>query len=115
MMKHSSDAVLYGGMDDFTNWVGTLGVPIPHILGALGKYIEFIGGAFVSLGFITRFFASLIAANLLIAISLTEGLLAFFYADIPATYMLLGIAIVLNGPGKMSIDSYFVQKVFKNT
>ena len=74
---------------------------------------EFVGGVLLMVGFMTRPAALLNAILTCVAAFIYHegnivkpGLLAFFF-------MIMCISILLNGPGKYSID-YFIYKKFNN-
>ena len=92
----------FAALQQYANNIATLG--IPHWLGYISAFAEFVGGMFLVLGLLTRFFALLIAMNMivaLVAVDLRQG-----YAGTQYSLALASIAVMLllTGPGKAALD-----------
>jgi len=86
MMFHSYHPIFVSDMVGFTQYIDSLGVPIPEIIAYIVKFSEFFGGLFLLFHFQTRLFSALIMIVMAVAsffahkgLILTEGELAFNY------------------------------------
>ena len=103
MAVHGYEKVIpHGALNHYAHYIGSLG--IPSWLGYVSAYTEFAGGILLILGLLTRFAASLIAINLLVA---------FFYVGIHQgfgiyNYILalaaLGLMLTFSGAGTLALD-----------
>ena len=106
-----------GGTDRVAGFFGSLGVPLPGVMGPFISYLELLGGLALILGVFTRVFSLLFVGDMLVALLLV-GIPAFGGADsIPAGWselrtellLLLGsLALALLGPGLLSLDAAFL-------
>lgn len=103
-----------GGTDRVAGFFGSLGVPLPGLMGPFIAYLELIGGLALILGLLTRVFSLLFVANMLVAILLVTGPAMFGAENIVAGFndtrtevlLLLGsAALALLGAGPLSVDS----------
>jgi putative oxidoreductase len=91
--------------ENFVGW----GIPFPQFLTPLTSCIEFFGGMFLLLGFLTRISAGALGVTMIVAIKAArwgevdslETLLGFDEFEYLALFLWLAIA----GPGVVSIDS----------
>ena len=92
-------------LDHFSHFVAGLG--LPPWLGYVSAFTEFLGGALLILGLLTRFAALLIAIDLSVALVKVD--LHHGYAASEYTLALLAIAVMLllNGPGVAALDRRF--------
>ncbi len=83
-----------------------LGFPAPELFAWAAGLSEFVGGAFLALGLLTRLSSFFIAFTMLVA------LLGVHYADpfqkqeLAFLYFFIAIAFLLKGAGDWSIDKY---------
>lgn len=97
--------------ENFVGW----GIPFPHILTPFVSGVEFFGGLFLLLGFLTRVSAGALAITMIVAIRSAkwadvdslETLLGFDETEYLALFVWLAIA----GPGKAALDPW-LQKAF---
>lgn len=87
-----------------------LGIPAPAFHALLVGNVEFIGGAFVAIGLLTRTAALPLAITMVVAIATAllpdvEGVLDFITLDETLYLALLAWAIT-HGPGKWSLDAW---------
>ena len=90
--------------DNFIGW----GVPFPHVLTPLVSGIEFFGGLFLLVGFLTRISAGALGVTMIVAIKSAkwadvdslETLLGFDETEYLALFVWLAIA----GAGSVSLD-----------
>jgi putative oxidoreductase len=93
-------------IENFIGW----GIPFPHFLTPLTAGIEFFGGLFLLLGFLTRISAGALGVTMIVAIKAArwgevdslETLLGFDEFEYLALFLWLAIA----GPGVVSIDHW---------
>ena len=91
--------------DNFTGW----GIPYPQVLTPFVSGVEFFGGLFLLLGFLTRISAGALGVTMIVAIRAAkwadvdslETLLGFDEFEYLALFLWLAIA----GPGVISLDS----------
>ena len=96
---------LLAGAEAFGHYVATLG--LPYWLGYVAVVTEFLGGLCLILGLLTRFWALLIAGDMLVAIVRVD--IHHGYAGSQYSLALFGIALMLlvAGSGAMSLDRRF--------
>jgi putative oxidoreductase len=100
--------------ENFIGW----GVPFPHFFTPLTSGIEFFGGMFLLLGFLTRISAGALGVTMIVAIKAArwgdvdslETLLGFDEFEYLALFLWLAIA----GPGPLSVD-HWLQRWLKKT
>ena len=94
------------GITGYADWLKSLGFPLPMASAILSAYTEFIGAILILLGWKTRWTGLALAINFLLAVLV--GHLAIgdtFPNTFPALVLLaMSIFLILNGPGKPSID-----------
>jgi putative oxidoreductase len=103
MAVHGYEKVIpHGALNHHVRYIISLG--IPHWLGYVSAYTEFVGGILLIIGLLTRLTAALIAINMLVA---------FFYVGIHQgfgiyNYILalvaLGIMLTFYGAGALALD-----------
>lgn len=91
-----------GALQHFAQFVRSLG--IPPWLGYVSAFTELLGGIFVILGLLTRFWAFMIAGNMCVALASVN--LHHGYAGSEYTFALISIALMLvfYGAGALSVD-----------
>src|ERR1700745_79008 len=100
---HGYQKVLpHGALNHYVPYIPSLG--LPHWLGYVSAYTEFVGGLLLILGLFTRLASALVAINMLVA---------FFYVGIHQgfgiyNYILalvaLGIMLTFYGAGALALD-----------
>ena len=108
MFFHGLDK-LTGGPAGFGQFLGSLGVPAPVLMGWVVTLLELVGGAMLVLGLLTRLVAALMTLELIGAIVLvtgSQGLIGTegvgYERDL--AYIAGLLTLVLLGPGRPSID-----------
>lgn len=101
---------LFGGTSHFAQMLGSMNVPAPSLMAVVVAVVEFFGGLFVFVGFLTRIVAALIAIEMIVAILRvhTPGKAPFSGQggiEFPLGMLLIAISLVLSGAGVLSIDS----------
>src|ERR1700756_2125350 len=92
--------------ENFISW----GIPFPHVLTPFVSGVEFFGGLFLLLGFLTRISAGALGIVMIVAIRAAkwgdvdslETLLGFDEFEYLALFLWLAIA----GPGVVSVDAW---------
>ena len=93
------------GFNYFNHFVVSLG--LPYWLGYVSIVTEFVGGAFLILGLLTRFCALMIAGNMLVAlwkVNLHHGYTGSEYSIVLVTMALM---LVVAGSGSLALDRRF--------
>ena len=92
---------------EFVTYLTTLGFPFPVVGAYLSVYTEFIGGILLLLGLWTRWTAMLLVINFSVAVGLAHLAINDTYQNTsPSTNILaVSIFLLLNGPGRFSIDA----------
>ncbi|MDR3386547.1 MAG: DoxX family protein [Rudaea sp.] len=96
---------LDGFTDRFVDW----GIPFPAFSAAASAWVEFLGGGFIMLGFLTRLTSVAMIVNMIVAIALVVikkvgGFDDFIELD-EFVYILIFFWLLMAGPGAASIDS----------
>lgn len=91
--------------DRFVNW----GIPFPAFSAPLSAWAEFLGGAFLMLGLLTRLTSVALIINMIVAIALVVfpkvgGFDDFVELD-EFLYILIFFWFVMAGPGAASLDT----------
>lgn len=97
-------------MPEFAAYLQSLGFLFPPLPGAyLSTYTEFVGGILWLLGFQTRLASVLLIINFSVALGMAHLNINDSYQNTMPSLNLLavGIFLLLNGPGRYSIDGYF--------
>jgi putative oxidoreductase len=103
MIVHGYQKVMpHGALNHFAHYVVTLG--LPHWLGYVSAYTEFVGGMLLVIGLLTRFAAAMIAINMLVAlftVGIHQGFGIYNYIIALAA---IAIMLVVYGAGAMALD-----------
>ena len=92
----------FAALQQFANNIATLG--IPHWLGYVSAFAEFAGGMFLILGLLTRFFAFLVAINMIVAIAAVDYHRGYAGAQYSLSLTTIAIMLLLAGPGRAALD-----------
>ncbi|MEQ8362399.1 MAG: DoxX family protein [Cyclobacteriaceae bacterium] len=103
MMWYSFPVLFQGGMGDFTNWIGTLGIPLPSVLAVVGKCSEFFGGLMILTGFYSRIGAFFVAITMFVATATAGNFEIFTGAGISFNLFIMSTTIFIGGSGKFSL------------
>ncbi|MGF7214458.1 putative oxidoreductase [Spirosoma lacussanchae] len=94
------------GLPGYADWLTSLGFPLPMVSAALSAYTEFIGCILLVLGWKTRWAALFLIINFSLALLVAHVAIGdTFKNTLPAlTIWAVSVFLLLNGPGKPSID-----------
>ncbi|MFL5819381.1 MAG: DoxX family protein [Solirubrobacteraceae bacterium] len=102
---------LTSGPEGFSHLLAELGVPAPAFMGYLVTYTELVAGALLVVGLLSRLAALALTIELVVAIVLVKaniGLIAGHGsgagAELDLAYLAGFLAILLAGPGRVSLD-----------
>ncbi|MGE4487927.1 MAG: DoxX family protein [Kiritimatiellales bacterium] len=109
MMTHGCTK-LFGGMEKFTGFVTSLGVPAPHIMAWLAAGSESLGALLLLIGLLTRPAAFMIICTMSVAIFGALGGQPFAKQELAWLYLVPALMFLLKGAGKWSIDFLLSKK-----
>jgi putative oxidoreductase len=94
------------GIPGYASWLNDLGFPLPTVGAVLSAYTEFFGALLMVVGWKTRWAALFLTINFVLAVAVAHIATADTYKNsFPAVNLLaMSIFLLLNGPGKPSID-----------
>ena len=103
-----------GGFTGTIDFLTSLGIPVPLYSALVVSVVEFAGGLFLILGFVTRWSAVLLLINMLVAffvVHVKNGLLVSNGGYEFVLVLIAGLAVVFaSGAGKLSLGSKFKNK-----
>lgn len=112
-LAHGVQKVFTFGHAGVTGMLGSMGFPLPGVLSVVLMAVEFLGGAALVLGFLTRWAAGLNAFDMAVAILLVHLKNGFFNPggfEFPLTLLAACIVLVLHGPGAASVDGALAKR-----
>lgn len=109
MMTHGVPK-LFGGLEGFTGYVESLGVPAPAVMAFLAAFAESFGALFLLLGLLTRPCALMLAATMAVAALGAHGADGFAAQEKAWLYFFPCILFLLKGAGRWSIDFLLSRK-----
>jgi putative oxidoreductase len=96
---------LLSGAEAFGRYVATL--HLPYWLGYVSVVTEFFGGLCLVLGLLTRFWALLIAGDLLVAIVKVDIHHGYTGSQYSLTLLVIALMLLVAGSGALSLDRRF--------
>ena len=109
LMTHGI-AKMAGGLEQFTGFVTSLGVPAPHVMAFLATFAESFGAAFLALGLLTRPAAFMIICTMGVAIFGALHGQPFAKQELAWLYFFPALMFLLKGAGRWSIDFMITRK-----
>lgn len=103
MLTHGYEK-MFGGLEDFTGFVASLGVPAPQVMAFLAAFAESFGALFLILGLLTRPAAFMIFCTMGVAIFGAHGGDGFAAQEKAWLYLMPTLLFLLKGAGKWSLD-----------
>src|SRR5687768_1526207 len=104
MMAHGIGKV--PPQEGLINRAGEIGFPAPTLFAWAAGLSEFVGGAFLALGFLTRVSSFFIACVMLTALVGVHHSDPFAKQELAFLYFFIALAFLLKGAGDWSIDRY---------
>ena len=92
----------FAAIDHHAHYVVSLG--LPYWLGCLSALTEFLGGALLILGLLTRFAAFLVATNMLVAILFVNIHHGYTGSQYSLALFVIALMLLFFGPGKAALD-----------
>lgn len=94
----------WGTLDTFASGLAENGYPIPEVMAVLAALAESAGAALVALGLLTRPAALTVMTTMLVAAFVQHGAGPFGKQELPLTYALMCIGLIVAGAGRFSLD-----------
>ncbi len=104
MMAHGSGKI--PPPEGLVTGAASIGFPAPVIFAWAAALSEFVGGAFLALGFLTRVSSFFIACTMLTALVGVHYADPFQKQELAFLYLFIALAFMLKGAGDWSIDRY---------
>ncbi len=107
-LAHGSQKLFVFHFAGVTQFFTQAGIPLPSVSAVVVTLVEFFGGVALGLGLGTRVAATLLAINMLGAISLVHFKNGFFLPtgfEYAFTLLLVNAGLVLSGPGTLALDN----------
>ena len=100
-------------LSNVSEYLATLGLPMPAQMAVFIAYVEFFGGIFLAMGLASRVTGLVLTINLTMVyvIGDHEALLSFFsdpdkfVAAAPFAFLIVSLIVLICGPGRISVDS----------
>ena len=97
-------------MAEFAQFLAVIGSPAPELAAPISVWTQFLVGALLIPGGLTRWAGLLLALNFLVAVALigtTQGVFADITRELfgPMMCVLAGLVLATHGPGPLSLDS----------
>jgi putative oxidoreductase len=93
---------LLGSMEHFNDFVVTL--HLPRWLGYVSTITEFVGGLFLIVGLLTRFWAALIAINMVFALVTVNVRNGYSASQYSIALLAMALMLLTAGSGNYSLD-----------
>ena len=100
---------MFGGLEQFSGFVASLGVPAPQVMAFLAAFAESFGAILLAIGLLTRPAAFLIVATMAVAICGAHKGQPFSVQEAAWLYLVPALFFLLMGAGRWSAD-WFVSK-----
>jgi putative oxidoreductase len=99
-------------LDKVTEFFTSLNLPMPAQTAVAISCLEFFGGIFLAIGFLSHFWALALTINLIVAYITADREALFsifsdpdkFYAAAPYTFLIASLIVLIFGPGKFAVD-----------
>ena len=105
---------LFGfGFHGVAGFFAGAGIPLPFVSGVIVTLVEFLGGAALIIGLLTRWAAALNGFDMVVAIlvvHLKSGFIAPGGFEHPLVMLAACVALVMLGPGALSVDGALAKR-----
>ncbi len=98
----------------FADWLKEMNIPFPLLSAYLAKGVEFIGGCFLAIGFLTRPICLLLTINMTIATFVANKGDLLVNAQGSFLLLLIVLTIFLLGQDTLSVDNLLLKRQKKN-
>jgi putative oxidoreductase len=105
MMIYHGFQKLFFNMSGFIDYLAKANYPFPTVLAYLAAGSEFFGGLLIVAGFLTQYAAALVLITMLVAGFVAHGSDPFAKKELPLTYALISLSLMLSGSGKWSVET----------
>ena len=102
---------MFGGLEQFTGFVASLGVPAPSVMAFLAAFAESFGAILLAIGLLPRPAAFLIVATMAVAVFGAHKGAAFSVQEAAWLYLVPALFFLLKGAGRWSLDWFVSKKV----
>jgi putative oxidoreductase len=102
------------GFHGVADFLGSHGIPVPTLAAVVLTLVELIGGIVLILGVLTRYFAALLAIDMLVAIITVHAKNGFFApkgVEFPLLLLVANLNLMLAGPGALSVSAFRKKKI----
>ena len=97
-------------MQEFVVFLTQNGFPVPHLMAPLSVYAQFICGALLVLGLLTRWAGAIIAFNFVVAVVMVHWHQDFRGWWPALVLVLLGLHFMAQGGGRFALDAVLARK-----
>ena len=107
-LMHGGQKLFIYGFGGVAGLMGQVGIPLPMVSAVVVTAVEFLGGAALLLGVLTRVAAILLAINMLVATVVVHLRAGFFMPggfEYPLTLLAANVALALAGPVRAAMDT----------
>ena len=112
-LAHGAQKLFVYGFHGTAGAFGGMGIPVPAVSSAVVTLVEFLGGAALIVGLLTRWAAALNGFDMVVAILLVHlknGFLKPGGFEHPLTLLAACVALVMLGPGALSVDGALTKR-----
>jgi len=112
-LAHGAQKLFVHGFHGTAGAFGGMGIPAPAVSSAVVTLVEFLGGAALIVGLLTRWAAALNGFDMVVAILLVHlknGFLKPGGFEHPLTLLAACVALVMLGPGTLSVDGALTKR-----
>jgi putative oxidoreductase len=106
------------GFHNVAGFLGSVGIPLPTLAAVVLTIVELIAGIALILGVLTRYFAALLAIDMLvalIAVHIKGGFFAPKGVEFPLLLLVANINLILAGSGALSVSAFRKKKMDATT
>ena len=107
----------WANINGIAEWYGSMGIPLPTLNAYLSGTVEIAALILLPLGLATRFISIPLIITMIVAIITVHIGNGFAAGDngfeIPLYYILMLVALLINGAGKFSVDHLISKRLLK--